>query len=399
MLARAEETEQAVKKYISLLHRVEFCVTSATKSCIVQGMTQPDFLPVRDLDSRAIRHLPKRAGVSSGDVDVDARLDEVVQKICGKHDVAVVRRLLGAALNAAAGNIDEHDLEMMSRTLDEMLAADKMFMPFRNVRKITCFGSARIKENEPAYQQAYLFAQMAAKQGYMVITGGGPGIMQACNEGATEHFSFGLNIALPYEQHANHVVDGSDKMMNFYYFYTRKLNFLKQTDALVAFPGGFGTMDEIYECITLMQTGKSTLFPIVLLDPPGETFWGRWVHFIRKELLEAGLISPEDMSLLYVSKSPEDALAVIERFYSCFHSYYFSGELLSIRTMHELSTKTLDWIRETFSDLIPNDDMEQLAGDEHDPEPMLVNLPRLRFTLRRGRYARLRELIDAINDD
>ena len=123
------------------------------------------------------------------------------------------------------------------------------------------------------------------------------------------------------------------------------------------------------------------------------------MHFIRKELLEAGLISPEDMSLLYVSKSPEDALAVIERFYSCFHSYYFSGELLSIRTMHELSTKTLDWIRETFSDLIPNDDMEQLAGDEHDPEPMLVNLPRLRFTLRRGRYARLRELIDAIDDD
>ncbi len=337
--------------------------------------------------------------MSTGDVDVDAQLNEVAQKICGRHDVAVVKRLLGAALDAAAGNIDEHDLEMMSRTLDEMLAADKMFLPYRNVRKITCFGSARIKEDDPAYQQARQFAQLAAKQGYMIITGGGPGIMQACNEGATEHFSFGLNITLPYEQRANHVVEGSEKMMNFYYFYTRKLNFLKQTDALVAFPGGFGTMDEIYECITLMQTGKSTLFPIVLLDPPGDTFWGRWEHFIRKELLAAGLISLEEMSLLYVSKSPEDALSVIERFYSCFHSYYFSGELVSIRTTRELSDKTLDWIRETFSDLIPKADLVQLGRDENDPEPRLVQLPRLRFTLRLGNYARLRELIDTINDD
>ncbi len=378
---------------------VEFLCDKCGKILYSSSMTQPDFLPVRDLDSRAIRHLPKRGGVSSGNVDVDTRLNEVAQKICGRHDVAVVKRLLGAALDAAAGDIEEHDLEMMSRTLDEMLAADKMFLPYRNVRKITCFGSARIKEDDPAYQQARQFAQLAARQGYMIITGGGPGIMQACNEGATEHFSFGLNITLPYEQHANHVVDGSEKMMNFYYFYTRKLNFLKQTDALVAFPGGFGTMDEIYECITLMQTGKSTLFPIVLLDPPGETFWGRWEHFIRKELLAAGLISPEDMSLLYVSKSPEDALLAIERFYSCFHSYYFSGELVSIRTMRPVSEKTLAWIRETFADLIPRTDLVQLDSDGSDPEPRLAQLPRLRFTLRRGSYARLRELINLINDD
>lgn len=399
MLARRDGQAEKIENILDCYVNPNFGVTSQEKSCIVQDMTQPDFLPVRDLDSRAIRHLPKRGGVFSGDVDVDAQFNEVAERICGKHDVAVVKRLLGAALDAAAGNVDEHDLEMMSRTLDEMLAADKMFLPYRNVRKITCFGSARIKEDDPAYRQAKHFGQIAARQGYMIITGGGPGIMQACNEGATEHFSFGLNITLPYEQHANHVVEGSEKMMNFYYFYTRKLNFLKQTDALVAFPGGFGTMDEIYECITLMQTGKSTLFPIVLLDPPGETFWGRWVHFIRKELLEAGLISPEDMSLLYVSKSPEDALSAIERFYSCFHSYYFSGKLMSIRTMRELSDKTLEWIRETFTDIIPDNDLVQLASDENDPEPMLVNLPRLRFTLRRGRYARLRELIDAINDD
>ncbi|MCH5284519.1 MAG: TIGR00730 family Rossman fold protein [Akkermansiaceae bacterium] len=362
-------------------------------------MNQPEYLAARDLDSRAGKRGPMSRAIHTGNEDLDARLDSVAKKFCGKHNPATLRQLLATALQAAGSSIEEHDLEMMNRTLAEMLAADKMFLPFRNVRKITCFGSARIKENEPAYSQAKKFAQLAARQGYMIITGGGPGIMQACNEGATEHLSFGLNITLPYEQHANHVVDGSDKMMNFYYFYTRKLNFLKQTDALVAFPGGFGTMDEIYECITLMQTGKSTLFPVVLLDPPGETFWGRWVHFIRKELLEAGLISPEDMSLLYVSKSSEDALAYIERFYRVFHSYYFHGEEITIRLMQPLDEKNLAWIRESFADLMPQGDLVQQEQGAEDPEPLLANLPRLHFTLKRGNYARLKELIDAINDD
>ena len=340
-----------------------------------------------------------RSSKGTGDAELDTRLEELAQEYCGRHNPTTVRQMLSAALRAAASPIEEHDFEMMNRTLHEMLAADKMFLPYRNVRKITCFGSARIAEGDPAYIQAKQFAKIAARQGYMIITGGGPGIMQACNEGATEHFSFGLNITLPYEQHANHVIDGSEKMMNFYYFYTRKLNFLKQTDALVAFPGGFGTMDEIYESITLMQTGKATLFPIVLLDPPGETFWGRWVHFIRKELLEAGLISPEDMSLLYVSKSPEDALAYIERFYHRYHSYYFKGDTITIRLMEELDAESLQWLRDDFADLMPQSDLLQSPQSEDDPEPKLANLPRLSFTFKRGNYARLKELIDAINDN
>ena len=336
---------------------------------------------------------------SAGSEELDAELAELAAAHCGKHNPDTVRQMLCTTLRATASGIEEHDLEMMNRTLYEMLAADKMFMPYRNVRKITCFGSARIAPEDPAYKQAAKFAQLAARQGYMIITGGGPGIMQACNEGATEHFSFGLNITLPFEQHANHVVDGSEKMMNFYYFYTRKLNFLKQTDALVAFPGGFGTMDEIYESITLMQTGKSTIFPVVLLDPPGETFWGRWVHFIRKELLEAGLISPEDMSLLYVSKSSEDALAYIERFYSRFHSYYFSSERITIRMMSAPDAECLSWIRNAFPDIMPKADLSLEMQDAHDPEPLLATLPRLTFTLKRGNYARLKELIDAINGE
>ena len=186
--------------------------------------------------------------------------------------------------------------------------------------------------------------------------------------------------------------------MNFYYFYTRKLNFLKQTDALVAFPGGFGTMDEIFETITLIQTGKSTIFPIVLLDTPGETFWIRWWRFIEKELLNAGLISQTDMHLVYLSKCAEDAMAYIEHFYRRFHSYYFEQDFITIRMMEPLTDKHLDWIRADYEDLMPKGDLEQKMGDSHDPEPALSALPRIRFTLRRGDYARLRDLIDVIND-
>ena len=239
---------------------------------------------------------------------------------------------------------------------------------------------------------------LAASQGYMIITGGGPGLMQACNEGAMEENSFGLNITLPYEQHPNPIMAGSDKMMNFYYFFTRKLNFLKESDALVAFPGGFGTMDEIFEAITLIQTGKCTIFPVVLMDPPGESYWHRWIHFIEKELLQAGLISPEDMKLLYVSKDAEDAYRHIATFYKRYHSYYFEGDSLSIRLSHPMAEASLPWLLDDFDDIMPLKDLQQLADDQSDPDERLRFLSRIKFTFKRGNYARLRELIDAVND-
>ncbi len=360
-------------------------------------MKRPEILAARDINSRAERHSSLTIPVNTGNPILDANLYDLAQRFCGSHSSDTLLQMLSTTMNAALSPIEEHDLEIMNRTIDEMLAADKMFMPYRNVRKITCFGSARIKEDDPSYEIAREFSALAAKNGYMIITGGGPGLMQACNEGATEHFSFGLNITLPYEQHANPVVEGSEKMMNFYYFFTRKLNFLKQTDALVAFPGGFGTMDEIFETITLMQTGKCSIFPIVLLDPPGETFWARWVNFIEKELLDAGLISRSDMKLLYVSKSAEDAYTHIERFYSRFHSYYFEGDTITIRMMEEVPENRLGWMRQDFPDIMPELDIVQLPSGPDDHEPMLASFPRLRFTFRRGEYARLRELIDYIN--
>jgi len=361
-------------------------------------MKHPEFLAARDINSRAEKHSSVTIPVSTGNPVLDANLYDLAQRFCGSHSPETVLQMLSTVMNASLSPLEEHDLEIMNRAVNEMYAADKMFLPFRNVRKITCFGSARIREGDPSYTIARDFSRLAATQGYMIITGGGPGIMQACNEGATEHLSFGLNITLPYEQHANPVVAGSEKMMNFYYFFTRKLNFLKQTDALVAFPGGFGTMDEIFETITLMQTGKSTLFPVVLLDPPGETFWGRWERFIEKELLDAGLISKADMKLLYVSKSAEDAYEHIARFYSRFHSYYFEGDDIFIRMLEPLPEKYLGWMMKDYADLMPKQDLVQMTGGSHDPEPILASLPRLCFTFRRGDYSRLRELIDLVND-
>lgn len=376
-----------------------FLLTELLKYARIWDMKKPEILAARNLNSRAEQHLPaSEIPANTGNAVLDANLYDLSRRFCGNHNPDVVLQLLATVMNAAGTDIEEHDLEMMNRTLNEMFGADMMFLPYRNVRKITCFGSARIQPDDPSYVQAVDFARRATDSGYMIITGGGPGIMQACNEGAGKENSFGLNITLPFEQHANPFVAGSDKMMDFYYFYTRKLNFLKQTDALVAFEGGFGTMDEIYETITLMQTGKCTIFPIVLLDVPGETFWYRWTRFIEKELLYEGLISPTDMHLLYLSKSAEDAMAYIERFYRRFHSYYFEEDYCTIRLMEPLNEKLMEWIKHDYTDLMPKADLVQLADEAGDPEPMLAALPRLKFTLRRGDYARLKELIETVND-
>ncbi len=361
-------------------------------------MKHPEFLAARDVNSRAERLHTITIPNNTGDPMLDAHLYGLAQRYSGGHNPETVLQMLATVMNAAASPLEEHDLQSMNRTIDEMFAADKMFYPYRHVRKVTCFGSARIREGEPSYEISREFSRLAASKGYMVITGGGPGIMQACNEGAGYDQSFGLNITLPYEQHANPVVAESPRMMSFYYFFTRKLNFLKQTDALVAFPGGFGTMDEIFETITLIQTGKSTIFPIVLLDPPGKTFWDRWIAFIQAELLDSGLISPADMRLLYVSKNERDAMHHIEHFYSRFHSYYFDEDIITIRVMELPDSARLAAMRGQFADIMPLGDLSAREDDTDDHEPMLATLPRLRFTLRRGDYARLRELINFIND-
>ncbi len=361
-------------------------------------MSNPEHLAARDLNSRAERIEHLDIPVSTGNGALDATLHELAQRHGNESHIQIIHQLLMTVMQAAQSRLNEHDLRQMSCAIKEMLQAEQLFAPYEQVRKITCFGSARLQKDTPSYQIAHDFARCASEAGYMIITGGGPGIMQACNEGALPDMSFGLNITLPFEQHANPAIAGSDKMMDFYYFFTRKLHLVKQADALVAFPGGFGTMDEIYETITLMQTGKSTIFPVILIDPAGEYFWSRWESFVKKELLDAGLISREDMDLLYITKSAEDALEHIEHFYSRFHSYYFDGAVLTVRLKELISDEKLDRMRHEYTDIMPLADLVQLDACTGDPESLIAELPRLRFTFNLGDYSRLRQLIDDIND-
>jgi hypothetical protein len=301
-----------------------------------------------------------------------------------------------------AGQETDHpaDLKLMNSTLKEMRFTTKIFGPYRSIRKVTIFGSARIAPDHPGYRMARALGRALAGKGYMVITGGGPGIMQAANEGAGPDASFGVNIRLPFEQRPNPVIDGGPRTINYKYFFNRKVAFLKETDAVVLFPGGFGTLDEAMETMTLVQTGKHAPLPILLFEEPGGAYWKRWRQFLRKELEAPGYIDPHDLDLLDVVDTVEEAVSIIDRFYSGFHSLRYVREKLVIRLRSRLSDRRLDRIAEAFSDLlVPGGEIRQ-AGPlpEEEDEPALAHLPRLILDFNRRNFAQLHLFIDAVND-
>lgn len=336
---------------------------------------------------------------TTGDAQLDAEIADFAQRASINQDPAFLQSMIAMQVDMMRSNVHEHDCAVLTRTIREMIHANKIFAEYRHLRKISMFGSARIQEGEPAYTTAREFAKLASQSGYMTITGGGPGIMQACNEGAGAEKSFGLNITLPFEQESNPVVRGTPRSIDFYYFFVRKLNFVAESDAMVAFPGGFGTMDEIFETMTLIQTGRASIYPIVLLDSPGKTFWKHWDTFIHAELVDSGLICPDDMHLLHITKSPANAIHHIEHFYKVFHSYYFIGDTISIRLNHAIPALYEQALVTEFADIIKQaDTVELLPTDSTDPVPCLSTMPRMRFLFTRGNYGRLRLLIDRIND-
>jgi uncharacterized protein (TIGR00730 family) len=263
---------------------------------------------------------------------------------------------------------------------------------------VTVFGSARLLPEHPAYQQAVSFSRMAAEAGYMVITGAASGIMEAGHVGAGRANSIGVNILLPFEQEANAVIAGDMKLMHLKYFFTRKLLFVKESDAVALFPGGFGTLDEGFEVLTLIQTGKSHLFPIVLVDEPGGDYWTPWQRYIEDVLLARGLISPPDIALYKITDSADEAIAEITQFYRVYHSMrYVNGDLI-LRLQHALSDAVLDKLRAEFADIVVSGSFEQVAAlPEEANDAHVANLPRLRFRFDRKSLGRLRMLIDAIN--
>jgi uncharacterized protein (TIGR00730 family) len=290
------------------------------------------------------------------------------------------------------------DVKLLSTALKELRYSFKVFTAFRNKRKVTVFGSARLPESHPAYLQAVEFSRRIAQEGYMVITGAASGIMEAGHVGAGRENSIGVNILLPFEQEANPIIRGDLKLMHLKYFFTRKLLFVKESDAVALFPGGFGTQDECFEVLTLVQTGKSHIFPIVMVDEPGGDYWKQWHRYVKDALLGRSLISPADLSLYKVTDSTEEAVSEILQFYRVYHSMrYVRGDLV-LRLKGRLSGPLLERIRTEFAGILVAGTFEQTdALPEEANDRLVAQMPRLKFRFDRKSLGQLRQLIDLIN--
>jgi uncharacterized protein (TIGR00730 family) len=290
------------------------------------------------------------------------------------------------------------DLKILNRALKELRYAFKIFAPYSSVRKVSIFGSTHIKEHDPYYALAKELAARFAQEGYMVITGAGPGIMQAGHEGAGRPKSFGVNIRLPAAQKANRFIQDDAKLMSFHFFFTRKLMFVKEADAVVIFPGGFGTHDELTESLTLAQTGKSQIVPVVLVDTPDRVYWSQWERFLREAMLSRGYISGREFSFFKIVDDVDAAIQEIKSFYRNFHSYRFVKQDLVIRLNHPPSSDLIKKLNENFADILTERKIRQTEplADELD-DPSTLHLHRLLVPFKREEFARLREMIDVLN--
>lgn len=327
-----------------------------------------------------------------------AKVRELITARGGGFNEDLVEDLILNALKLLKDVEHRGDVRVISTAVRELRYSFKLFAPYDDRRKVCIFGSARTAPDRPEYRQAVELARRMALAGYMVITGAGGGIMQAGHEGAGAEMSFGANIRLPWEQHANPVMSRDKKLITFKYFFTRKLTFIRQSDAIVLFPGGFGTLDEGYEALTLMQTGKSQLMPLVLVDKPGGNYWKTWDGHIREHLLKNELISPEDLNLYQVTDSTEQAAKWITRFYRNFHSSRFVHDHLVIRMRHAPSQTAIEALNEDFADLVEVGAIEAATASPEEVEDNdYVDLPRIRMVFNRRSYGRLRKLVDRLN--
>jgi uncharacterized protein (TIGR00730 family) len=290
------------------------------------------------------------------------------------------------------------DVKLLSTALRELRYCFKVFSSMRGRRKVTVFGSARLPLDHPSCVQAIEFGRRMAQEDYMVITGAAQGIMEAGHVGAGRENSIGINILLPFEQEANTIIAGDKKLMHLKYFFTRKLLFVKESDAVALFPGGFGTQDEGFEVLTLIQTGKSHLMPVVMVDHPGDDYWQRWETYIREVLLARKLISPADVALFKVTDSVEAAVAEVLNFYRVYHSMRYVGNDLVLRLKRPLGEKSLTKIQAEFADILKSGTfVESAALPAEANDVHLLSLPRLKFCFDRHKLGRLRMLIDLIN--
>lgn len=335
---------------------------------------------------------------STGDLELQKHIQALIKEKGGGYNEEAVADIIENALKLLSDVKDTGDVRVIQTALRELRYAFRLFAPYSGKRKVTIFGSARTQPTKQEYQQAVEFGQKIVQAGFMVITGAGPGIMQAGHEGAGPENSFGANIRLPWEQGANPVIAQDKKLVTFKYFFTRKLTFIRHSDAIVLFPGGFGTLDEGYEAITLMQTGKSQLMPLVLVDKPGGTYWKTWDKNIREHLLRDGLISPDDLNLYRITDSADEAVKIVTRFYRNFHSTRFVKDLFIIRLNHAPTDTALEALNEDFGDIVSEGRIQRIEPTPEEREDQdQLGLQRIGFVFNRRDYGRLRQLVDVLN--
>ena len=336
----------------------------------------------------------------TGDAAMDGLINELALRSGPADTTYLLREILTSAVKLGLDTTDMGDLKLVNNALKELRYSFKIFSPYRSIKKVIIFGSARSAKTSAEYKMSEEFSRKLTSKGYMIVTGGGPGVMEAGNKGAVKGKDFALNIRLPFEQKPNPYVDEKEKLINFKYFFTRKLVFVKETDATALFPGGFGTNDEGFEMLTLVQTGKSRPRPIVMMEPEGSTYWARWKRFIDRELVRGGFIGKEDLNLFHIARSIDEAVSYIEEFYRVYHSIRYVSGLTVLRLNRKVSGKTLKMINREFKDILAGGEIKpsEPTGAEIEKKEFL-DLPRLVMNFNMHDYGRLMEMIRVINKD
>jgi uncharacterized protein (TIGR00730 family) len=324
-------------------------------------------------------------------------IDEFLSKWAPSQNQDLLAQMMVTLCRLSADRAERGDLKILNTALRELRYAFKMFAPFGDVPKVTIFGSARTKPEHPQYIECHKFAELIQSHGWMVITGAGDGIMRAGHHGATRQKSFGVAISLPFEQMTNDFIADDPKLVNFKYFFTRKLMFVKEAEAIVLFPGGFGTQDEGFEALTLVQTAKTAPIPIVMCDEPGGTYWQHWRSYVKAELLGHAMVDPTDMDLFYITDHAEQAVEEILRFYRRYHSLRYLGDHLVMRLSSPLAPRQIEEANELFADIVKGGRIEQCSGPLEGEHGSYPDKFRLVFAFDRRSTGRLRGLVNWLN--
>lgn len=330
--------------------------------------------------------------------EINRLIDDLLTTASIQTDRRLIAELIRDAIKLGSDSTSTLNLKIASAAVSEMREAFAMFAPFSERKKVTIFGSARTTKDDPVYKQTEAVAAKLAQNGWMVVTGAGPGIMEAGMSGAGREMSIGVSIRLPFETSANSIIAGDEKYVAMRYFFTRKLMLVKESQAFICVPGGFGTLDEMFELLTLAQTGKGNPAPIVVLDLPNDPFWEDLDTFIKQTLLPRKLVSPQDLALYRICSSVDDAVSEITNFYSNYHSMRFVGKRLVLRLKKQVSDQKLLELNGEFADICVDSRIEKIETTKVEIDDSdNVDLPRLAFHFARRDFGRLRQLIDAIN--